>query len=92
MVTVGEYQKEKRYRIKGYVKSGSLRLYSTLSKNPKYVDEEGCFFIGCILSPDHDFILNEDIHIKMCFGETEIEFNAFQPKSQKMARYYLGQT
>lgn len=56
-----------------------------------YVDEEGCFFIGYILTPGHGFLLNEDLFIKMCFGETEIEFNAHQPKSQKTATYYLAQ-
>lgn len=70
---------------------GNLGLYSSTSKNPKYIDEEGCFFIGCILNPGHDFLLNEEIVIKMCFGETEIEFNAYQPKSQKTSRYFLGQ-
>lgn len=91
MVTVGEYQNEYDFYIEQYTEEGDLQLYSSTSTNPQYVDEEGCFAIGCILSPGHDFLLYEDIIVKMCFGETEIEFNAYQPKSQKTAKYYLGQ-
>lgn len=91
IVTVGEYQKEDYYEIAEHSMVGNLGLYSSTSNNPKYIDEEGCFYIGCILNPGHGFLLNEEIVIKMCFGETEIEFNAYQPKSQKTARYFLGQ-
>lgn len=91
MVTVGEYQKEKQYRIKKFGSDGNFRLYSSTLKNPKYIDEEGCFFIGYILSPGHGFLLMESVIIKMCFGETEIEFSAHQPKSQKTVRYHLEQ-
>lgn len=88
---VGKYQNEEHYKIEERFQDGNLALYSSTSKNPKYTDEEGCFFIGIILKPGHNFLLNEDIVIKMRFGETEIEFNAHQPKSQKTAIYYLGQ-
>lgn len=91
MVTVGEYQKEKYYTLQKYGEKGDIILFSSTSINPTYVDEEGCFFIGYVLSLNHKFLLNEDIIVKMCFGETEIEFNAHQPKSQKTAKYYLGQ-
>lgn len=91
MVTVGDYQKEKQYRIKKFGSDGNFRLYSSTLKNPKYIDEEGCFFIGYILSPGHGFLLMESVIIKMCFGETEIEFSAHQPKSQKTVRYHLEQ-
>lgn len=91
MITVGEYQKEKRYRIQAYGKEGNFSLYASTSQNPKYVNEDGCFSIGHILSPGHGFLLKEYILIKMCFGETEIEINAHQPKSQKTARYHLEQ-
>lgn len=91
IVTVGEYQKEKQYRIRKFGKDGNFRLYSSTLKNPKYIDEEGCFFIGHILSPGHGFLLKESVVIKMCFGETEIEFSAHQPKSQKTVRYHLEQ-
>lgn len=91
MVTVGEYQKEKQYKIKMFGRDGNFRLYSSTLKNPKYIDEEGCFLIGKILSPGHGFLLMESVIIKMCFGETEIEFIAHQPKSQKTVRYHLEQ-
>lgn len=91
MITVGEYQGEDVYALEEYGKYGDALLYSSTVKNPTYVDEVNCFFIGYILNPGHCFLLNEAIVIKMCFGETEIEFNAYQPKSEKTAIYYLGQ-
>lgn len=90
-VTVGEYQGEGIYTLYAFGTKGDVKLYSSTATNPQYVDDENCFFIGYILKPGHSFLLNEDIVIKMCFGETEIEFNAHQPKSQKTAKYYLGQ-
>lgn len=56
---------------------GNLGLYFSILINLKYIDEEGCFFIGCILNFGYDFFLNEEIVIKMCFGEIEIEFNVY---------------
>lgn len=91
MITVGEYQGEGVYKLRDYGKYGDALLYSSTAENPTYVDEVNCFFIGYILSPGHCFLLKEDIIIKMRFGETEIEFNAYQPKSEKTAMYYLGQ-
>jgi hypothetical protein len=91
LVTVGEYQKEGHYINIEVGNEGNLPLYSSTSKNPKYVHEHGCSFIGYILSPGHKFLLNEDIHVKMCFSETEIEFKAYQPKSELTAIYHLGQ-
>lgn len=90
LVTVGEYQKEKHYTMESHGKKGNFRLFSSTSKNPTYVDEKGCFFIGYILLPGHDFLVKEDVVVKMCFGATEIEFSAHQPKSQKTAKYHLG--
>ena len=90
-VTVGEYQNEKSFIIHTIGKDGNLHLYSSLKQNPKYVDEKECCFIGSILSPGHDFLSNETINVMMRFGETEIEIKAYQPKSDKTMRYYLGQ-
>lgn len=90
IVTVGEYQNQKHYKMHSYGEKGNFRLFSSTAKDPTYVDEEGCFFIGYILSPGHGFLLKEDVLIKMCFGETEIEFTALQAKSQSTARYHLG--
>lgn len=90
-VTVGEYQNENQYTIIRYGEKGNLELYTSTSKNPAYVDENNSSFIGHILSPGHSFLLNETIIVKMRFGETEIEINANQPKSQNTKRYYLGQ-
>ncbi|XP_056000508.1 heat shock 70 kDa protein 12A-like [Ostrea edulis] len=92
LVTVGEYQKKREYTLHGARSKGNLPLYSSTSKNPKYVDEDGCSFIGKILSPGHEFLLHEGVTVKMCFGETEIEFKVHQPKSQLTTSYYLGQT
>lgn len=91
ILTVGEYQEEKPFIMHSYGEKGNLNLYASVSKNPQYVTDKGCFFIGCILSSGHNFLLNESVFIKMRFGETEIEFNAYQPKSKKSAVYYLGQ-
>lgn len=90
LVTVGEYQKQNRYKMDRYGMKGNFKLFSSTAKDPTYVDEEGCFFIGYILSPGHGFLLKENVLIKMCFGETEIEFTAHQAKSQKTVRYHLG--
>lgn len=90
LVTVGEYQKKKEYYLEDLQKNGSMPLYTSTSKDPKYVDEEGCSFVGYILSPGHNFLLKEDIEVMMCFGETEIKVHAHQPRSGKTAVYYLG--
>lgn len=68
---------------------GNLGLYTSTSKNPTHVDVKGCFLVEYIISPGHGFLLSQQIIVKMCFGETEIEFNAYQPKSQKTSKYYL---
>lgn len=86
---VGDYQQENRYQMESYNENGNFHLYSSLL-NPKYIDEKGCNFIGCILPPGHGFLLNETINIQMHFGEPEIKFNAYQPKSGKSATYSLG--
>lgn len=90
MVNVGEYQKEKSYILHSYGRKGNFKLYASSSKNVEQVDDNGCFCIGYILSPGHKFILKESIIVKMRFGETEIEFNAHQPKSQQTSVYHLG--
>lgn len=89
LVIVREYQKENKYTMRSYGEKGNLGLYTSTSKNPTPVDEEGCFLIGNIISPGHGFLLNQQILVKMCFGETEIEFNACQPKRQKTSIHYL---
>lgn len=91
IVTVGEYQNEKSYYIENRYKEGNIALYSSTTQNPKYIYDQGCSYIGCILPIGHNFLLNEDIFVKTRFGETEIEFNAYQPKSKQKAVYYLGQ-
>lgn len=91
IVTVGEYQKEKAYFMTKRGEEGDIKLYSTKIQNPKYVFDQGCSCIGRILPSGHNFLLNENIFVKMCFGQTEIEVNAFQPKSKQTAVYYLGQ-
>lgn len=90
-VTVGEYQKERVFMLHKKVKHGDMKLYTSTEKNPKYVNENGCSFVGRILPPGHNFLLNETIHVMMRFGETEIEFKAHQPISNKTMVYYLGQ-
>lgn len=90
IVNVEEYQKEKSYILHSYGRKGNFKLYASSSKNVEHVDDNGCFFIGYILSPGHKFILKESIIVKMRFGETEIEFNAHQPKSQQTSVYHLG--
>lgn len=36
---------------------GILKLYASISKCLKYVDEEECSFIGNIITPGHEFVL-----------------------------------
>jgi hypothetical protein len=91
LVTVGEYLEERQYRLCRTYKEGAVQLYSSTSKNPKYTDEDSCSFIGYVLSPNHKFLLNEFVNVKMCFSETEIEIEVHQPESQLTAAYYLGQ-
>ena len=89
-ITVGEYQQKKKYMIEEHFEDGNIELYTSTSENPKYVNEKGCTFVGNILTPGHNFSINEDIELMMCFGETEIKINAHQPKSGKTMVYYLG--
>jgi hypothetical protein len=91
LVTVGEYQKEKEYMIRKADDTGNFSLYSSISMDPKYTDENGCSFIGNIIPPGNKFLLNESIYVQMCFSDTEIEFKARQPKSQITTSFYLGQ-
>lgn len=91
VVTVGQYQRKQKFYIEKFHKEGDIELYSSTTENPKYIDELGCSYIGCLLPKGHSFLLNEDIYVEMCFGETEIEFVAYQPKSKEKAVYYLGQ-
>lgn len=91
IVTVGEYQKEKKYNFHSKADATTMELYSSNEKNPKYVSDEGCYRIGNIVPNGHSFLQNESVLVKMRFGETEIEFNAYQPKSKQRAMYYLGQ-
>lgn len=91
IVTVGEYQKEKKYYFHSIADAATMELYSSKTKNPKYIYDEGCNHIGCIVPNGHSFLQNESVFVKMRFGETEIEFNAYQPKSKQKAVYYLGQ-
>ena len=90
LVTVGEYQRTKYYFMEEHSEIGNGALYTSTSANPKYVDEKGCSFVGYLLPPGNNFLLNETIEVMMCFGETEIKINAYQPKSRKTAVYYLG--
>lgn len=91
VVIVREYQQEKFFTMEEIGEMGNLCLYTSLSENPKYVDEVGCSFVGYILHPGHNFALNETIHVMMRFGETEIEVKAEQPSSGQTRFYYLGQ-
>ena len=90
-VTVGEYRKEKQFYMRNLGRNGNFDLYTSVSDDPKYVDEKGCSFVGHILSAGHGFLLNETVNVMMRFGETEVEIKAHQPKSNKTAIYYLGQ-
>lgn len=91
IVTVGEYQNEKSYYIENRYKRGNIEIYSSTTQNPKYIYDQGCSYIGCILPNGHNFLLNENVFVKIRFGETEIEFYAYQPKSNQKAVYYLRQ-
>ena len=75
-ITVGEYRKAEQYKLTKIGHEGSIELYTSVSSDPKYVDEEGCSFVGHILSAGHNF-------------KTQVE--AHQPKSNTVASYYLGQ-
>lgn len=91
IVTLGEYQNEKSYHIENRYKRGNIEIYSSTTQNPKYIYDQGCAYIGCILPNGHNFLLNENVFVKIRFGETEIEFYAYQPKGNQKAVYYLRQ-
>ena len=90
-VTVGEYRKTEIFSLNKIGRKGNLKLYTSVSSDPKYVDEKGCSSVGYILSAGHGFLQNENVEVMMRFGETEVEIKAHQPKSKKTAIYYLGQ-
>nr|XP_022297405.1 heat shock 70 kDa protein 12A-like [Crassostrea virginica] len=90
-VTVGEYRKTENFLLNKIGHKGNLDLFTSVSSDPKYVDEKGCSFVGYILSAGHGFLLHENVEVMMRFGETEVEIKAHQPKSKKTAFYYLGQ-
>ena len=90
-VTVGEYRKAEKYMLTEIEDEGSMELYTSESSDPKYIDEKGCSFVGYILSAGHNFVVNEIVDVMMRFGETEVEIKAYQPKSNTISSYYLGQ-
>ena len=90
-VTVGEYQDEYPFFLRKIGHKGNLELFTSVSDNPKYIDEKGSSSVGYILSAGHGFHVNETINVMMRFGETEIEIKAHQPKSNKTVNYFLGQ-
>jgi hypothetical protein len=90
LVTVGENQHEMMGSFDSEDEKGDLSLYCSTSKNPKYIDDDGCSFIGNILSVGDMFIPKENINVQMRFGETEIEINA-QQLNTLTGTYYLGQ-
>nr|XP_022297580.1 heat shock 70 kDa protein 12A-like [Crassostrea virginica] len=90
-VTVGEYQHENPFFLRKIGHKGNLELFTSVSDNPRYIDEKGSSSVGYILSAGHGFRVNETINVMMRFGETEIEIKAHQPKSKKTAIYFLGQ-
>ena len=90
-VTVGEYRKAETYMLTDIEDEGSIALFTSESSDPKYVDEKGCSFVGFILSAGHNFEVNEIFDVMMRFGETEVEIKAYQPKSNTISSYYLGQ-
>ena len=90
-VTVGEYRKAEKYMLTDIEDEGSMELYTSESSDPKYIDEKGCSFVGYILSAGHNFVVNEIVDVMMRLGETEVEIKAYQPKSNTISSYYLGQ-
>nr|XP_022299845.1 heat shock 70 kDa protein 12A-like [Crassostrea virginica] len=90
-VTVGEYRKAEKYMLTDIEDEGSMELYTSESSDPKYIDEKGCSFVGYILSAGHNFVVNEIVEVMMRFGETEVEIKVYQPKSNTISSYYLGQ-
>nr|XP_022296996.1 heat shock 70 kDa protein 12A-like [Crassostrea virginica]XP_022296997.1 heat shock 70 kDa protein 12A-like [Crassostrea virginica] len=90
-VSVGEYRAEREYFLTKIGYEGNLELYTSVSPDPKYVDEKGCSFVGYILTAGHGFLVHETVNVMMRFGETEVEIKAHQPKTNKTAIYYLGQ-
>ena len=90
-ITVGEYRKPEKYMLTNIGHEGSIKLYTSVSSDPKYVDEKGCSFVGYVLTAGHNFVVNEIVDVMMRFGETEVEIRAYQPKSNTIVSYYLGQ-
>lgn len=62
------------FYIEKFYKEGDIELYLSIIENLKYIDELGCFYIGCFFLKGYSFVFNEDIYVEMCFGEMEIEF------------------
>ena len=88
---LGNTEKHKKYMLTDIGDEGSMELYTSESSDPKYIDEKRCSFVGFILSAGHNFVVNEIVDVMMRFGETEVEIKAYQPKSNTISSYYLGQ-
>ena len=86
VVKCGEYQVEKPYFPKEVEdKNIEFKLYASDHKNPKYVDESGCFHLGKILIVLPEGKTNEDkkVKLKLKFGTTTLEATATAVKSGK---------
>ncbi|XP_062593914.1 heat shock 70 kDa protein 12A-like isoform X2 [Saccostrea cucullata] len=88
LITVGEYQTNKKYRV-SHDSMARIQLYASRNPDPKYVTDEGCFKVGEleIFSPNLE--VESKIRVQLSFSHTEIEARLSHRKSGTSSAIYL---
>lgn len=60
-----------------------FRIYSSSEKNPLYIDEHGCVFVGTLGISVPVGSKDRVVYVRMCFGFTEITVEAIEYKTKK---------
>ncbi|XP_048774819.2 heat shock 70 kDa protein 12A-like [Ostrea edulis] len=88
LITVGEYQTKKKYRISQDATS-KLELYASRDPDPKYVSDEGCFKIGELKLSSPDLEVGSKSCVQLSFSQTEIEAKMVHLKTGETTVLYL---
>ena len=89
-VRVGdEYPPQEYFPITEDMKHAVLEVYASTEKNPTYVDDPGCQFVGLIKINLTGGDLQGKVLIKLMFGGTELRIEAVEEKTGNITVGYV---
>ncbi|XP_061165423.1 heat shock 70 kDa protein 12A-like isoform X2 [Saccostrea echinata] len=88
LITVGEYQTNKKYRV-SHESMAKIQLYASRNPDPKYVTDEGCFKIGELEICSPELEVGSKTRVQLSFSHTEIEARLSHRKSGTSSALYL---